>query len=94
MRIVNTFISETNSIPEYTETCLRQARKFNPSIEIDFISKEPASYFSELKINWVDQAQINSEELDNFKKLSWFNRKTLSEFCHLLSCHRTSPLSR
>ena len=74
MRIVNTFISETNSIPEYTETCLRQARKFNPSIEIDFISKEPASYFSELKINWVDQAQINSEELDNFKKLSWFNR--------------------
>jgi len=74
MRIVNTFISETDKIPEYTEHSLRQARKFNPSIPIDFISPEPAGYFQELDINWINQSDIQSEELRRFKEVSWFGR--------------------
>jgi hypothetical protein len=74
MRIVNTFISETNEIPKYTEHSLRQARKFNPSIPIDFISPSPAEYFEELNINWINQSGINSEELKRFKEVSWFDR--------------------
>lgn len=74
MRIVNTFISETNEIPKYTEYSLRQARRFNPSVQIDFISSAPAEYFKELDINWINQSEIHSERLDKFREVSWFTR--------------------
>jgi hypothetical protein len=74
MRIVNTFISDTNSIPEYTKLSLQQARKFNPSIPIDFISAKPASYFKDLDINWVNQNDVKGESLQAFRDVSWFDK--------------------
>lgn len=73
MRIVNTFISDTNEIPPYVEISLRQARKMNPEIEIDFISKKAADYFEELSINWIPQDDITHPILDEFRRLSWFD---------------------
>ena len=73
MRIVNTFISDTDSIPPYVEISLRQARKMNPGLEIDFISKKPADYFEELYVNWISQDDISHPMLDDFRRLSWFD---------------------
>tara|TARA_Y100000385_G_scaffold157435_1_gene163218 strand:+ start:4680 stop:5534 length:855 start_codon:yes stop_codon:yes gene_type:complete len=73
MRIVNTFISDTNEIPAYVEISLRQARKMNPGLEIDFISKKAADYFEELSINWIPQDDITHPMLDEFRRLSWFD---------------------
>jgi hypothetical protein len=74
MRIVNTFISDTNDIPEYTEICLRQARKHNPSVIMDFISAKPADYFKDLDINWVSQNDLIGDSLRSFREVSWFDR--------------------
>ena len=74
MRIVNTFISETADIPDYTEISLRQARKLNPDSIIDFISLRPADYFDELYINWIDQQTIDSDLLNEFRSVCWFDR--------------------
>tara|TARA_R110000824_G_scaffold318921_3_gene506036 strand:- start:177 stop:1061 length:885 start_codon:yes stop_codon:yes gene_type:complete len=80
MRIVNTFISDVEDIPPYTEICLRQARLYNPEVEIDFISRNPAKYFNELKINWINQSDVKSELLSEFNDLSWFgSHKTESD---------------
>lgn len=74
MRIVNTFISETNDIPDYTRISLEQARKFNPETPIDFISAKPADYFNDLNINWVNQKDVEGESLKLFRSVSWFDR--------------------
>lgn len=74
MRIVNTFISESADIPDYTEISLRQARNLNPDVIIDFISLRPADYFDELRINWIDQQTISSDLLDDFRSVCWFDR--------------------
>ena len=74
MRIVNTFISDTNDIPEYTKICLEQARKYNPSTPIDFISAKPADYFKELDVNWINQNDAIGDSLKAFREVSWFDR--------------------
>ena len=74
MRIVNTFISETNDIPEYTKTSLEQARRNNPETPIDFIAAKPADYFNDLDINWINQKDVEGVLLKRFRSVSWFDR--------------------
>lgn len=72
--IINTFISDTNDVPAYTEISLRQARKLNPNLPIHFICKNKPNYFDELNIAWINQDDMNGELIDRFNELSWFNR--------------------
>lgn len=72
--LINTFISDTNEVPAYTEISLRQARKLNPEMSIHFICKHKPSYFDELNIEWVNQDDVKGELIDRFNELSWFNR--------------------
>ena len=75
MRIVNTFISEDDTIPEYTEESLYMARKNNPYVKIDFICKSKQQYFNKYDINWVPQSDLaNGDILNKFNKVCKFNR--------------------
>lgn len=75
MRIVNTFISDTNEVPEYTRLSLQKAREKNPTIDIDFICLNPPPYFDELQINWIPQRELeNSQILIDFNKVCDFKR--------------------
>jgi len=74
VRIVNTFISDGGPLPSYTEVSLRQARKTNPDVEIDFICKDDQELFSEVGVNWIPQESIQSSELDMFNEVCWFKR--------------------
>ena len=70
--IINTFISDGGKVPEYTEICLRQARKTNPDEDIRFICKDDQAIFKELNIKWVPQDSIDSELLREFNQVCWF----------------------
>lgn len=72
--IVNTFISDTEIVPIYTEISLRQARKLNPSLPIHFICKNKPLYFDDLNIIWINQDSIKGDLITLFNNLSWFNR--------------------
>lgn len=72
--IINTFISDTNDVPAYTEISLRQTRKLNKNLPIHFICKNKPSYFDDLDITWVNQNTINGDLINLFNGLSWFNR--------------------
>lgn len=72
--IVNTFISDTNDVPAYTEISLKQARKFNPDTPIHFICKNKPDYFDRYNIQWVPQESVGGEILNQFNDICWFNR--------------------
>ena len=72
--IINTFISDGGEVPEYTNVCLRQARKTNPDEDIRFICKDDQQIFKELNIQWVPQDSVSSELLDEFNRVCWFKR--------------------
>ena len=74
MRIVNTFISDDDEIPPYTEISLRRARASNPYTRIDFICKKNQPYFSSLGVRWVDQNSLSSDLLTKFNEVCWFKR--------------------
>jgi|TARA_R110002020_G_scaffold320021_2_gene536064 hypothetical protein len=74
VKVVNTFISDGGPLPSYTEISLRQARKTNPDVEIDFICKDDQDIFSDLNINWVPQDDIKSSVLDEFNDVCWFKQ--------------------
>ena len=75
MRIVYTFISDIETVPEYTIHSVAMARKNNPSINIDFICKEHQSFFYDYGINWVKQDSLSDGELlQEFNKVCDFKR--------------------
>lgn len=75
MRIVNTFISDSNNIPRYTEVSLKQARKINPDIQIDFICHSKQDYFDQLDINWINQKELHDDiTLKTFNEVCDFKR--------------------
>jgi len=73
--IVNTFISDSEIVPNYTVLSLKRARELNPDLPINFICKKKQPFFDKLSINWVDQADYTKHQLvQDFNKLSWFQR--------------------
>ena len=80
--IINTFISDTEIVPTYTEISLRQARKLNPSLPIHFICKNKPLYFDDLNITWINQDSINGDLITFFNNLSWFNRHGTPQTTH------------
>lgn len=79
MKIINTYIGDDEHVPEYTKLSLRQARYFNPDLEIDFICKHKQDYFDELNINWVAQDEISSNLLKDFNDVCWFKREGIPQ---------------
>lgn len=72
--LINTFISDTNNVPEYTELSLNKARSLNNSMPIYFICKNKPEYFDDLNIQWVNQDDVKGKLIEEFNQLSWFNR--------------------
>jgi hypothetical protein len=94
MRIVNTFISDTPIIPEYTRISLGQARKLNPDIPIDFICLEKQEFFDELNINWISQTDLSDGQMIiEFNNISPFKKIEVAKTKHKspeLFWHRTA----
>lgn len=75
MRIVYTFISDENNIPEYTKYSLKQARRLNPCTQIDFICKTNQPMFNDYNVNWVSQDLLsNGNTLKKFNDVCDFGR--------------------
>lgn len=75
MRIIYTYISDDQNIPEYTKYSLKKAREVNPNSQIDFICKYHQEIFNDYDINWVPQEPLSSGELlKDFNKICNFNR--------------------
>ena len=75
MRLVNTFISDSSVVPDYTRLSLKQARLFNSDLHIDFICHSKQDYFDELKINWIPQDTLsNGDTLRAFNQVCSFRR--------------------
>tara|TARA_R110000824_G_C15171432_1_gene672931 strand:+ start:423 stop:1262 length:840 start_codon:yes stop_codon:yes gene_type:complete len=91
--IINTFISDGGPIPEYTNVCLRQARKTNPDEDIRFICVDNQEVFDELDIKWIPQGSIDSDLLKEFNDCCWFKRHGTPQTTHPspeLFWHRTA----
>lgn len=77
MKIINTFISDNEKIPEYALLSLAQLRKLNPDIEIEFICSNVSpyeSFFNRHKITVVPQDCVTSPLLEKFNELSWLKK--------------------
>ena len=75
MRIVYTFISDSETVPEYTKYSLKKARELNPQSQIDFICKHHQSMFNDYDINWVPQEPLsNGRILKSFNEICQFDR--------------------
>ncbi len=59
MIILNTFISEETTVPEYTEIGIKQVRKENPDAIILFICKKEQPWFKNLRVQWVSQDRLS-----------------------------------
>jgi hypothetical protein len=83
MRIVNTFISNASTVPEYTRISLGQARKLNPDIPIDFICLEKQEFFDELSINWISQTDLSDgQAITEFNNISPFKQIQVAKTKH------------
>ncbi len=80
--IINTFVSDSDDTPKYTEISLKQLRLLNPSEKIYFISRKSEDYFKDYDIEWVSQKDIDGPLLSEFKKLSWFDTHGTPETKH------------
>jgi hypothetical protein len=75
MKLINTFISDKNDVPDYVALSLEQARHFNPEIEIYFICKYKQEFFDKLNIKWVDQESLaEGQTLKRFNQVCSFRR--------------------
>lgn len=73
--IINTFISDSDHVPDYTALSLNKARELNPNLPIHFICKKEQPYFKKLNITWVDQTFFENNPLvTKFNEISWFQR--------------------
>ena len=75
MRIIYTFISDSEIVPEYVKYSLKKARELNPSSQIDFICKYHQEMFNHYDINWVPQENLSDGRiLKNFNEICEFDR--------------------
>lgn len=75
MKIIGIYLGDDNYIPPYTEICLRQARYFNPAIEIDYICNAEQKYFKDINVSWIDAKSINNDLIQEFNEICWFKRE-------------------
>ena len=59
MEFVGIYIGDDDDIPEYTKICLKQARYFNPDINIHYICRSKQSYFDDVGVKWIDLQSIS-----------------------------------
>ena len=94
MRIIYTYISDDEHIPEYTKYSLKKARLLNPSSQIDFICKYHQEMFNDYDINWVPQEPLSSGKmLEDFNRVCNFKRHGQPNTTHPSShdfWHRTA----
>jgi hypothetical protein len=75
MLILNTFISEETTVPEYTQISIKQVRKENPDATILFICKKEQPWFRNLKVQWVSQERLSEGKgIALFYKYCTFDR--------------------
>jgi hypothetical protein len=75
MEFVGIYLGDDEYIPPYTEISLKQARYFNPHIEMHYICNAKQSYFDEINIKWIPTKSISSALLENFNEICWFKRE-------------------
>ena len=53
---------------------LKQARYFNPDINIHYICRSKQSYFDDVGVKWIDLQSISSDLIDKFNDVCWFKK--------------------